>query len=55
MGFRTLQFKIGTLLDWAVTGQVHLPDFQRDYKWDYERFRDSADVSGQHEAEVARI
>ena len=25
MGFRTPQFKIGTLLDWAPNGQVQLP------------------------------
>lgn len=39
MGFQTPQFKIGTLLDWAANGQVQLPDFQRDYKWDDERIR----------------
>lgn len=39
MAFQTPQFRIGSLLDWARTGRVQLPDFQRDYKWDDERIR----------------
>ncbi len=39
MGFQTPQFPIGTLLGWATSGQIQLPDFQRDYKWDDERIR----------------
>jgi hypothetical protein len=39
MGFQTPQFKISTLLEWTASGQIQLPDFQRDYKWDDERIR----------------
>lgn len=39
MGFQTPQFKIGPLLDWASTGKIQLPDFQREYKWEDERIR----------------
>lgn len=39
MGFQTPQFKIGTLLEWATTGKLQLPDFQREFKWDDERIR----------------
>lgn len=39
MGFQTPQFTIGTLLDWAATGKLQLPDFQRSFRWDDERIR----------------
>ncbi|OZB87855.1 MAG: hypothetical protein B7X41_11240 [Microbacterium sp. 14-71-5] len=39
MGFQTPQFKIGVLLEWAASGKIQLPDFQREYKWDDERIR----------------
>ena len=37
--FQTPQYKIGPLLDWAATGKIQLPDFQREYKWEDERIR----------------
>jgi hypothetical protein len=40
MGFQTPQYRIGTLLDWASSGYVQLPDFQREYKWDDDRIRE---------------
>lgn len=39
MGFQTPQYKIETLLEWAGNGDLQLPDFQREYKWEDERIR----------------
>lgn len=39
MSFETPHYGIGQLLDWARTGYLQLPDFQRQYKWDDERIR----------------
>jgi len=39
MAFQTPQYRISKLLEWAANGQIQLPDFQRDYKWDDERIR----------------
>ena len=39
MGFQTPQHNLAKYLDWAVSGRIQLPDFQRGYKWDDERIR----------------
>lgn len=40
MGFQTPQYRISTLLEWAGTGKLQLPDFQREYRWNDERIRE---------------
>jgi hypothetical protein len=39
MSFETPHYGIGQLLEWARSGHLQLPDFQRPYKWDDERIR----------------
>lgn len=39
MGFQTPPIKLSQYLQWAVSGRVQLPDFQRDFKWEDERIR----------------
>lgn len=39
MSFQTPHYSVNNLLDWAESGQLQLPDFQRSYKWDDERIR----------------
>lgn len=39
MGFKTPQYDLKDLTQWAHTGSVQLPDFQRQYRWDVERVR----------------
>lgn len=40
MGFQTPRYSISKLLDWAGTGTLQLPDFQREFKWDDDRIRE---------------
>ena len=37
--FQTPQYKVSQLLEWAESGELQLPDFQRGYRWDDERIR----------------
>ncbi|MGC5076635.1 GmrSD restriction endonuclease domain-containing protein [Agrococcus sp. DT81.2] len=39
MGFLTPMYELAEYLDWARSGDVQLPDFQRGYKWEDERIR----------------
>ena len=39
MSYQTPHYSVSDLLDWAVSGQLQLSDFQRSYKWDDERIR----------------
>lgn len=39
MGFQTPKYQLKDLLEWATSGKVQLPDFQRGYKWEDERIR----------------
>lgn len=39
MGFQTPQFLLTDILQKTTSGQIQLPDFQREYKWDDERIR----------------
>ncbi len=39
MGFQTPQYRIGTLLEAIGKGDIQLPDFQREYRWEDERIR----------------
>ncbi|WP_313555588.1 GmrSD restriction endonuclease domain-containing protein [Miniimonas arenae] len=40
MGFQTPQYRIATLLEWAGSGKLQLPDFQREYRWSDDRIRE---------------
>jgi hypothetical protein len=39
MGFETPQPPLSVYLDWTISGELQLPDFQREYKWEDERVR----------------
>ncbi len=39
MGFQTPQYTVARYIEWARTGHLQLPDFQRGYKWEDERIR----------------
>lgn len=39
MGFLTPMYELGEYLDWTRKGEIQLPDFQREYKWEDERIR----------------
>ena len=39
MGFETPQPPPSQYLDWTISGELQLPDFQREYKWEDERIR----------------
>lgn len=39
MGFDTPQPELKKYLEWTTSGNIQLPDFQREYKWDDERIR----------------
>ncbi|GAB1515066.1 GmrSD restriction endonuclease domain-containing protein [Actinophytocola sp. KF-1] len=39
MSFQTPHYSVTNLLEWAASGHLQLPDFQRSYKWDDERIR----------------
>lgn len=39
MGFETPQPALSEYLEWATSGYLQLPDFQREYKWEDERIR----------------
>lgn len=42
MGFLTPMYELGKYLEWARSGEIQLPDFQRGYKWEDERIRQLA-------------
>jgi hypothetical protein len=39
MGFQTPLYELAEYLEWANSGRIQLPDFQRAYKWEDERIR----------------
>jgi hypothetical protein len=39
MGFETPQPPLSQYLEWTTSGELQLPDFQREYKWEDERIR----------------
>lgn len=39
MGFQTPQYTVNKYIEWARSGRLQLPDFQRGYKWEDERVR----------------
>lgn len=39
MGFLTPMYELGEYLVWTRSGDIQLPDFQRDFKWEDERIR----------------